>query len=62
MQMKTRLIPTILTLNKIIADHEQTLDPPSEHEAEALRLICFAKDVLLRARSEMDKAELEKAE
>ena len=60
--MRTRLVPTILTLNRIIADHESSLDPPSEHEAEALRLICFAKDVLVRARAEMHKAELEKAD
>ena len=60
--MRTRLVPTILTLNRIIADHESSLDPPSEHEAEALRLICFAKDVLVRARAEMYKAELEKAD
>jgi hypothetical protein len=60
--MRTRLEPTIMTLNKIIRDHDSSLDPPSEYEAEALRLICFAKDVLLRARAAMDKAELEKAE
>jgi hypothetical protein len=62
MQMRTRLVPTILTLNRIISDHEASLDPPSEHEAEALRLIVFAKDVLVRARAELAKAELEKAE
>lgn len=56
--MRARLIPVILKLNEIIVDHESGLDPLGEHEAEAMRLICFAKDVLTRARAELAKAEI----
>lgn len=60
--MRTRLVPVILKLNEIIADHQSSPDSFGEHEAEAIRLLCFAKDVLTRARGELQKAEVEKTE
>lgn len=58
--MRTRLEPVILKLNEIIVEHEVGLDPLAENDAEAMRLICFAKDILTRARAEMLKADEEK--
>lgn len=58
--MRTRLEPVILKLNEIIVEHEVGLDPLAENDAEAMRLICFAKDILTRARAELQKADVER--
>lgn len=58
--MRTRLGPVIAKLNEIIVEHEVGLDPLAENDAEAMRLICFAKDILARANAAMEKADMEK--
>lgn len=58
--MRTHLAPVILKLNELICDSQTSLDPPNEHEIEAIRLMCFAKDMLTRARAELERADIER--
>lgn len=58
--MRSEIAPIIAKLNTIIVENEVGLDPLAEHDAEAMRLIGFAKDLLTRAIAALIRAEMER--